>query len=61
MDHRADLYALGLIAYEMLAGSHAFAGRTAQALAAAHLTETPQPLAKRRSDTPAHALQRPQV
>ena len=53
-DHRADLYALGLIAYEMLAGSHPFAGRTAQALAAAHLTETPQPLAARRSDTPPH-------
>jgi serine/threonine-protein kinase len=54
VDHRADLYALGLIAYEMLAGSHPFAGRTAQALAAAHLTETPQPLPARRSDTPPH-------
>jgi eukaryotic-like serine/threonine-protein kinase len=54
MDHRADLYALGLIAYEMLAGSHPFAGRTAQALAAAHLTETPQPLVARRPDTPPH-------
>ena len=52
MDHRADLYALGLIAYEMVAGTHPFAGRTAQALATAHLTETPQPLAARRSDTP---------
>jgi serine/threonine-protein kinase len=52
MDHRADLYALGVIAYEMLAGRHPFAGRTAQALAAAHLTETPTELAERRPDAP---------
>jgi serine/threonine-protein kinase len=51
-DHRADLYALGLIAYEMLAGAHPFAGRAPQALLAAHLTETPAPLAGRRADLP---------
>ncbi len=44
MDHRADLYALGLIAYETLAGVHPFEKRSAQALLTAHLTEQPAPL-----------------
>src|SRR5215218_384099 len=52
VDHRADLYALGVVAYEVLAGTHPFGGRTPQALVAAHLTETPAPLTGRRSDVP---------
>jgi serine/threonine-protein kinase len=52
VDHRADLYALGVIAYESLAGAHPFVGRPPQAMLAAHLTETPAPLATRRGDVP---------
>jgi serine/threonine-protein kinase len=51
-DHRADLYALGLVAYEALAGRHPFAGRTSQAMLAAQLTETPAPLTPQRPDVP---------
>jgi len=51
-DHRADLYALGVVAYEMLAGAPPFYGRTPQALLAAQLTEAPKPLATRRYDVP---------
>ena len=45
VDHRADLYAWGILAYELLAGAHAFADRrSVQALVTAHLVEQPTPL-----------------
>jgi serine/threonine-protein kinase len=51
-DHRADLYSLGILAYEMLVGAPPFHGRTPQALLAAQLSERPQPLSVRRYDVP---------
>ena len=52
VDHRADIYAFGCMAYEMLAGSPPFAGRPAQAVLAAHVAETPEPVQRRRPNVP---------
>src|ERR687895_463255 len=56
-DYRADLYALGIVAYEMLVGAPPFQGRSPQALLAAQLTELPRPISQRRYGVPA-ALER---
>ena len=44
LDHRVDIYAVGVMAYEMLAGRTPFAGANAQQIIAAHLARTAEPL-----------------
>jgi eukaryotic-like serine/threonine-protein kinase len=51
-DYRADLYAFGCMAYELLVGRPPFDARSPQRLLAAHMSETPRPVSELRPDTP---------
>ena len=52
VDHRADLYALGVVAYELLTGKRPFGGITPAEMVSAQLTRTPPPVAQGRRDCP---------
>jgi hypothetical protein len=52
MDHRVDIYAFGIMAYEMLTGQPPFTNRSPQAVLAAHVTEEPEPVERRRPTVP---------
>ncbi len=53
IDARSDIYALGAVTYEMLAGDPPFAGSSVQAIVAKVLTEKPTPLHVLRDTIPA--------
>ena len=52
LDARSDLYSLGCVAYEMLAGQPPFTGPTIESLAYQHLTVAPAPVTQFRSSVP---------
>jgi TolB-like protein len=49
VDARSDIYALGLLAYEMLSGKPPFEGKTAQAILSAQVLQTPKPVSEIRT------------
>jgi len=53
IDHRADIYSLGCMAYELLAGQSPFHGRPSARMVLAQMTEAPPPLSQARPDVPA--------
>jgi eukaryotic-like serine/threonine-protein kinase len=50
IDARADIYSVGIVAYEMLAGRPPFSGTSLQQLLRAQIEEIPQPLGELRPD-----------
>ena len=56
VDIRSDIYSLGILIYEMLAGAPPFSGTTPVAVVAQHLHQPPPPLREKRADAPAPLL-----
>src|SRR5262249_1170246 len=52
VDARADIFSLGVVLYELIAGKSPFAGGTQVDVISAILGREPEPLAEHRPDTP---------
>jgi serine/threonine protein kinase len=53
-DQRADIYALGVVGYELIAGEPPFTDTATAAILMQHLTRMPTPLRQLRADCPHH-------
>jgi eukaryotic-like serine/threonine-protein kinase len=52
IDHRADIYSVGVLSYELLTSRPPFTGRSSQEVLAAHMTQRPESLCARRPACP---------
>src|SRR5918993_5192033 len=50
LDHRADIYSLGVVGYEMLTGKPPFAGGGTEQILTRHITQAPVPIAETRPE-----------
>ncbi|HEX4379138.1 MAG TPA: serine/threonine-protein kinase, partial [Candidatus Acidoferrum sp.] len=52
VDHRTDIFSMGIVLYEMASGKRPFEGRSAAEISAAILCDAPRPIGQRRNDLP---------
>jgi serine/threonine protein kinase len=52
IDHRSDLYSVGVLGYHMLTGKPPFTGRTAHQIIAGHMAELPAPIRRTNPSVP---------
>ena len=53
VDGRADIYSLGVVAYQMLTGEQPFKASNTPAMLVKHVSEVPRPIHEKRPDVPA--------
>ncbi len=54
VDHRTDIFSLGVLMYEMATGNRPFAGKSSPGLMSAILRDQPAPVVEKRRDLPNH-------
>jgi serine/threonine protein kinase/TolB-like protein len=54
VDHRSDIFSLGVLLYEMVSGARPFRGENSAALVSSIMRDTPAPVFEQRADLPRH-------
>ena len=57
MDHRSDIFSIGVVFYEMLTGIRPFSGSTSADLISSILRDSPMPISRLKNNVPRHLAQ----